>query len=111
MRFRVTNMGASSGTQTASLWVLNEAQYAYHRAGGLTPSALDAGGTGTEAGQVLQTAQLTISAAPYVTMTDAMFMRPFIYRCAYSFDELRLSTTSLDEVAPGPPRGTFISIR
>ncbi len=109
--FRVTNMGASSGTQTASLWVLNEAQFAYHRAGGLTPSVLDAAGTGTGASQILQKAQLTISRAPYVTMTDAMFMRPYIFRCAFSFDELRLSTTSLDKVAPGPPRSTLISVR
>lgn len=109
--FRVTNMGASSGTQTASLWVLNEAQYAYHRATGLSPSVLDAAGTGTGASQILQTAQLTISAAPYVTMTDTMFMRPFIYRCAYSLDEFRLSNASLDEAAPGPPRRTLISIR
>ena len=109
--FRVTNMGASSGTQTASLWILNEAQYAYHASAGLTPSNLGAVGTGTGASQVLQTAQLTIAAAPYVTMTDVMFMRPFIYRCAFKFDELRLSTTSLAEVAPGPPHGTLISIR
>ena len=111
MLFRVTNMGASSGTQTANLWVLNEAQYAYYRVAGLTPSNLDAAGTGTDANQILQTAQLTITTAPYITMTDTMFMRPFIYRCAFGLDEIRLATSSLDEVAPGPPRRTLISIR
>ena len=44
-------------------------------------------------------------------MTDTMFMRPFLYRCGYSLDEIRLSNASLDEAAPGPPRRTLISIR
>ena len=109
--FRVTNMGASSGTQTVSLWVLDEAQLAYHRDAGLTASNLDTASTGSDANQILQTAQLTISVAPYITMTDTMFMRPFLYRCGYSLDEIRLSNASLDEAAPGPPRRTLISIR
>ena len=44
-------------------------------------------------------------------MTDTMSMRLFIYRCGYRIDEIRLSTSSLDEVTPGPDKATVIMIR
>lgn len=111
MLFHVTNMGASSGSQTLTLWVFSEAQYEAHKPNGLTPAYLNGLATGSAANQILQTATLTKSVTPYVTMTDTMSMRLFIYRCGYRIDEIRLSTSSLDEVTPGPDKATVIMIR
>jgi hypothetical protein len=104
--FEVTNIGGTTGTQTANLWVLTDSQFATLKAGGITSgelaSAIASNGTGSAANQVLQTASFDNAGPNYLSLGSTDFLRLFSSRGNGSFDEIRLSNSSLDEVTPVP---------
>lgn len=99
--FQVTNMNATSGSQTLSIWTLNPAQLAQFKTAGMTAANLNAAATGTGATNVLQKGSVTINGG-YVIANDTLSMRILSYQYGFDIDEIRLSNASLDEVTPVP---------
>ncbi len=98
--FEVTGINASSGSISMTDWVLTNSQYQYFLAnGGLSASNLDNNPT-----QVLQTGSVTIAnptAYPqFNNGTGSNYMDLMEYDQSTTFDEIRLSGTSLADVAP-----------
>ncbi len=97
--FQVTNMNAVSGTQDLSLWVLNAAQFANFKAGGLDAAELNAATTGATATDVLQRATYP-NTGTYAALFDTDVMRLYNFRFNGAYDEIRVGSASLDEVTP-----------
>jgi hypothetical protein len=108
--YKVTNLNASSGSSTATLWMLNDAQYLHHKQGGLTDAELNAAATGTGATQVMQRGTITNTAPGHnlPRFADSGFLILLsgvsdAGRVNAFFDELRISNASLDETVPLGP--------
>lgn len=109
--FQISDLGATEGTQTAQLWLLTVDQFAFFKPEGLSAAELDAATVGFGSSNVLERVSLTIEGSSgYVTLGDAgagsNFLSLYGYRGDISFDEIRLSTSSLDEVTPVPEPAT-----
>jgi hypothetical protein len=91
----------TTGTPTATAWVLTNPQYENFISGGLQEATLNAAAIGTGATDVWARASLTINVA-LGTMPD---LRLFGFNTGLSEtqDEIRLSNTSLAEAAPHTP--------
>ncbi|MCF7675043.1 MAG: Ig-like domain repeat protein, partial [Akkermansiaceae bacterium] len=94
----------NDGLQTATMWVLNKDQFDTFKAGGLTEAELNAASVGTGSSDVWAKAT---TQGPDDTLDPVNNFKFMAYGgwgppegILVSFDELRLSQTSLDEVAP-----------
>lgn len=106
--FEITNVGAVSGTQTVSMWMLNVAQFTNFKAGGLTLTELNSATMGSGSTNVLGRNSLTLNGDDgYISLGNSDYLTLFSFRSSYRMDEIRLSNSSLDEVTPIPEPGVF----
>jgi hypothetical protein len=101
----------NDGLQTATMWVLNEAQFDTFKAGGLTEAELNAASVGTGSSDVWAK---STTQGPDDSLDPVNNLKFMAYGgwgppegILVSFDELRLSQTSLAEVAPLRPAFYF----
>jgi hypothetical protein len=113
--FKLENIGAAGGTpQSATMWMLNEAQFDNFKSGGLDEAELNSAAIGAGATGVMQRATRTTAglAAPG-TFDGTDFLRFFNFsggELITQFDEIRFANGSLAEVAPVPEPSTFVAI-
>lgn len=108
--FQLSNIGATSGSQTLDAWALTEAQFDTFKAGGLTSAELNAATLGATATDVLQRTSVTKSAATYASFLDTDSMRLYSLRTNGQFDEIRIGSASLDEVTPVPEPASIAAL-
>jgi hypothetical protein len=109
--FEMTNVGALTGTQTVTLWMLNLAQFTNLKADGLTTAELNAAAIGTGGANVMERNALSLDGSGgYITLGDSDYLSLFSFRSSYRMDEIRLSNSSLDEVTPIPEPGAALVI-
>ncbi len=116
--FQLTNVGGIAGTaQSESAWVLTSSQYNHFAASNtLDPSNLNAAGTGTASTNVTEMGSLTDSPSnmgyinPSPTLGDWLSIQNFDYQVGNNltaaYGDIRLSSTSLADVAPVPEPST-----
>jgi hypothetical protein len=93
----------NNGLQTATMWVLNEDQFDNFKTGNLTEAALNAAAVGTGSSNVYARATTQGQGDVLDPVNNLKFMAFGGYSAGgilVSFDELRLSQTSLDDVTP-----------
>ncbi len=91
-----------TGGVTAYSWTLSASQYANFQ-GDLTATALNAAGTGTAANQVTEEASASGTDSGLVSsLTSINNMSMMSFGTTSTYDEVRMSNTSLAEAAPVP---------
>jgi hypothetical protein len=108
--FQISDVGATSGSQTLEAWVLTEDQFNNFKAGGLTAVELNAATTGTTSTDVLEKVTYSNPGPSYFSVATTHSLRMFNYRGNAAFDEIRLGTGSLDEVTPVPEPGSLVAM-
>lgn len=98
--YKVTNLGGSSVSQDATMWLLRASQYDTFVAGGLTEAELNSASLGSGATDVLQRATRTLTGSATFANGGLMMMQSY-FATNGQFDELRVSDTSLDELVLG----------
>lgn len=86
---------------------MTPAQYDYFKTGGITEAELNAASTGAGANQVFQRGSVSASGDPalwaYFAAGDYLTFQNYSSNNEVRYDELRISTTSLDEAITGTP--------
>ena len=126
--FKLENIGAASGsTQTATAWMLSEAQYDNFKVGGLDEAEINGAATGSLATNVTERVTLTTAAglASPGTFDTTDFLRFYNFsgnELITQFDEIKFSNGNLNEAVVGIPEpsallavvsgmGTLLGIR
>ncbi len=99
--FKVTNLGGSSVSQTATMWLLRESQYDNFLAGGIDETELNAATLGSGASDVLQRATRTITNSASFSNGGMLTLQSY-FGPSGQFDEIRISDTSLNELLAVP---------
>lgn len=99
--FSATGLVTSgNATQTLTIWVLTEEQFAYWRPNGLAVSSLNSATLGSDAGNVFGRATVTKSSGTARVQAND-YIRFFIANGPNAqYDEIRVSNASLDEATP-----------
>jgi hypothetical protein len=112
--FKLENIGAPSGsTQTASAWMLSEAQYDNFKLDGLDESELNGATLGSLATDVMERVSLTTTSglASPGTFDASDFIRFFNFsggELITQFDEVKFSNASLNEAVVGIPEPSAV---
>lgn len=107
--FEVTNVGAVSGTQQVTMWILEENQFNNFRPDGLSVTELNSASVGTGSTEVFGRVTLTINGASgYIGLGNSNFLTLMNLRSDVGYDEIRISTSSLNEATPVPEPGSVV---
>jgi hypothetical protein len=111
MLFKLTNLGTSPATQSATMWLLRESQYDNFRPGGIDESELAAASLGTGANQVLQRVTRTTGGTTTQFYSGALLtLENYYFNAQARYDELRISNASLNEVIGIPEPTTLLLV-
>lgn len=102
-RTYLTLFKIDTAAQANKAWVLTSEQYDLFKTGGLTEAELDAAPVGDNSGQVWGRSSVTYTGpTPLIASNLSVFLNAFGgVSSALAVDELRLSSSSLDEVTIG----------
>ncbi len=96
------SLNLNTGGVMAYSWTLSNSQYAHFK-GDLTATALNAAGTGTAADQVTEKASASGTDSSLLSsLLGITNMSLFSYGTTSTYDEVRMSNSSLAEAAPVP---------
>jgi len=109
--FKVTNLGPTSATHDATMWILQADQYDNFLPGGLDEAELNSAATGTAATQILQRASHAFTNTAQFASGNLLMMQNYYFSAQARYDEIRISDTSLNEVitVPEPTSGLLLA--
>ncbi len=112
--YRVDNLlppAGSATSQSITSWILSAAQYDHFKSGGLTEAELNAASQGSASDNVMQ--RTTLSATQKASFATSDHLQLLAYEGGvYQYDEIRVSSSSLNEAAtliPVPPAPTGLA--
>lgn len=106
--FEVTGLGMTSTARSATMWILNEDQFDYHKAGGLDAAELNAAPVGSGSTAVQQRATRSVSTGYAFASDRYLTFQNYYFGNQARYDELRISNSSLNETIVPEPCGLVI---